>query len=390
MYAGGAFSKTPASTVNLLEAKLAAAPTDTISCLLFSPTADILCAGSWDGSIYIYIPNIPGSKEMQLKTSIPNANNSPILCSACTHDGKFFFFGCADGRVKILDMSTGSGSDFLAHTTGIGSICYTVTGALVTAGWDKTIKFWTPSNNYGPLSLHAEYKLDSKVASMETNTSRIVVCLVDNKVITYDAYKYTVVSVNQENSSYNRSAYMSSTNKYRPGGMVGSFGSHSSQASKYHSMLNWQPRTIAMDAGGIALIGAIDGRVEILQYPVDDMQTSSMPMSNMAYTFNSQSSQSTNALAYAVNKVLFHPIFNKNIIVCTAEGKYTIWDRLSKRKLYEGGPGNSWPISTAAIDKTGKLFAYAIGYDWSKGHLPQITVPIEIRVVSLSESILIK
>jgi len=30
--------------------------------------------------------------------------------------------------------------------------------------------------------------------------------------------------------------------------------------------------------------------------------------------------------------------------------------------------------------------AYAVGYDWSKGYMPEIDVPVEIRIVPIQET----
>lgn len=107
--------------------------------------------------------------------------------------------------------------------------------------------------------------------------------------------------------------------------------------------------------------------------------------------------KSTNV--YAVNDVQFHPVHTTTFVTAGSDGTFHFWDRIShtRYKAYEPpatlsttaattlsksptwgtakgarrSPDDGSPraaITTTAFNCDGSLFAYAVGYDWSKGH----------------------
>ena len=67
---------------------------------------------------------------------------------------------------------------------------------------------------------------------------------------------------------------------------------------------------------------------------------------------------------YAVNAISFHPIFG-TFATAGSDGGFTFWDKDSKQKLKVFNK-QLGPISTAAFNRTGTIYAYAVSYDWSK------------------------
>lgn len=50
-----------------------------------------------------------------------------------------------------------------------------------------------------------------------------------------------------------------------------------------------------------------------------------------------------------------------------ADGSYNFWDT-GKHLRLKAFPPVGGAITSCAFDRTGKWFAYAVGYDWSMGH----------------------
>ena len=48
-------------------------------------------------------------------------------------------------------------------------------------------------------------------------------------------------------------------------------------------------------------------------------------------------------------------------------GVYTFWDKDNRQRL-KNFPSANYPITATAFNAQGNLFAYCLGYDWSKGH----------------------
>ncbi|KAG6840713.1 hypothetical protein C0991_004856 [Blastosporella zonata] len=70
------------------------------------------------------------------------------------------------------------------------------------------------------------------------------------------------------------------------------------------------------------------------------------------------------AVRCPLNCVIITPL-----IKCTtgSDGTIHFWDKDARTRLktFEPAPG---PISTTSFSRNGNIFAYAVSYDWSKGH----------------------
>jgi len=106
-------------------------------------------------------------------------------------------------------------------------------------------------------------------------------------------------------------------------------------------------------ANGYA-VGSIEGRVGI-QY-VDDKLTES--------NFSFKCHRDTANNVFSVNAISFHPLFG-TFSTAGSDGTFNFWDKDSKQRLKQfnnvGGP-----IISSAFSRNGSIFAYAMGYDWSK------------------------
>lgn len=70
--------------------------------------------------------------------------------------------------------------------------------------------------------------------------------------------------------------------------------------------------------------------------------------------------------AYSVNAISFHPIHG-TFSTAGSDGFIHLWDKDSKQRL-ESSPNLGSPIPCTAFNRNGNYLAYALSYDWSKGH----------------------
>jgi mRNA export factor len=69
---------------------------------------------------------------------------------------------------------------------------------------------------------------------------------------------------------------------------------------------------------------------------------------------------------YAVNDISFHPVYG-TFSTAGSDGTYHFWDREAHLRL-KAFPPVGGSITSTAFNRDGTIFAYAVGYDWSKGY----------------------
>ena len=69
---------------------------------------------------------------------------------------------------------------------------------------------------------------------------------------------------------------------------------------------------------------------------------------------------------FAVNDIAFHPVHG-TLATVGSDGKYSFWDKDARTKL-KTSDACEQAITKCAFNKDGNIFAYAVSYDWSKGH----------------------
>lgn len=341
-------------------------PSDSVSSLLYNPVHDVLAAGSWDGSTYIYAPSAASSLGTAvLKTSIPNPNSAPVLSMAYSQDGLFLVTGSTDGCIRVIDMNTGSTTELQAHDSPVSAMAFTSgqmgNQLLVTGGWDKKLKFWDMKSG-APVN---ETQMEERVYSVDSKGSIIGIIMAGNKVSVLDSYTLTPL----QGISYSRPA---SGRFARSSGY--SAPSYSNTGYGIKTRLNWQARTIACfnDGSGVA-IGGIEGKVDMIAVKPGDKES--------WFIFKCHRKEKE---VFPINKIATHPIYS-TLATCGGDGTYSIWDKQTKTRTKTGGPGGRQAITTGCFDRTGKFFAYATGYDWSRGYVSNIEIPVEIRISALSE-----
>jgi len=153
-------------------------------------------------------------------------------------------------------------------------------------------------------------------------------------------------------------------------------GPQPQEFSRKESPLKFQSRCVACfpDQTGFA-VGGIEGRVGI-QY------VQKIPnRDHFAFKCHRQ-----DANAYAVNCLAFQNQYGTFATV-GSDGVVNFWDKDNKQRL-KGFPAVQRPITCAAFNAQGNLFAYASSYDWSRGsqhHQPGTPNEIFIHYTSDEE-----
>ncbi|KAG8878272.1 hypothetical protein FRB97_002671 [Tulasnella sp. 331] len=298
-------------------------PPDSISSISFSPTADFLAVGSWDNNVRVYEIDTNGRSQGKAMYS----HEGPVLDVCWSKDGTKVFSGGADKAARMYDLQTGASQQVGAHDAPIKCVRWIETGGgiLITGSWDKTVKYWNTST-VSPTPM-GTLQLPERVYAMDVAQLLLVVATAERQICT--------INLAQPDTIY----------------------------KKIDSPLKWQTRTIAcFPAGDGYAVGSVEGRVAI-QYIED--KDSSNNFSFKCHRKDAANSKDGTSV-YSVNAISFH-IQHGTFSTSGSDGVVYFWDKDSKTRLktFDAAPG---PITCTAFNRTGTIFAYAVSYDWSKGH----------------------
>lgn len=297
-------------------------PSDTVQALKFSPAAlapkSFLVSGSWDSEVRCWSVEPNGS------SSAVNMHKhaGPVLDVAWSADGQAVFSASADKTAKMWTLANNQQTTIAAHDAPIRHIFYCDNFAngspcVVTGSWDKTVKYWDLRAPTGkPMGSVAT---SDKVYAMDARAPLLVVGTADRQLRVYDIRKPTVVF-------------------------------HEKQAQLKH-----QFRCLATfpDSMGYA-VGSIEGRVSI-----DHIQEADRK-SDFAFKCHRESDT-----IFPVNSIAFHEEHG-TFATAGSDGGFNFWDKDNKHRLKQFIRLNQ-PITAGAFSADGNIYAYAVGYDWSKG-----------------------
>lgn len=320
--------------------ELADGPSDTVAALAFSPAANHLAVASWDSKLRIY--DLTQSHTGQGKALI--SFDGPVLDCQWLKDGHNVVGSSVDKTARLLNIDTGATQQVAAHDEPIKCIrAFEVnnTEMIVTGSWDKTIKYWDLRQQ----SPAATVECKERVYSMDVKAKLLVVATADRWL--------QVVNLDSPTTIY----------------------------KTVQSPLKWQTRVVSCfnDASGYA-IGSVEGRCGF-QY-VNDKDSS------LNFTFRCHRDAPVNATTkvYSVNAISFHPVYG-TFSTGGADGTFHFWDKDSHSRLKAFKPvGGS--ITASAFNADGTIFAYGIGYDWSKGYSfnnPQYPLKVMLHPVQEDE-----
>lgn len=305
-------------------------PEDSVSCLRFSPESipqTFLIGTSWANDIRCWEIQADGK-------SVPKAvktHDAPILSAAWSNDGTKVFTASCDKTAKMWDLQSDQFIQIAQHDAPIKVVHHIVRPnyqCVMTGSWDKTLKFW-------------DLRQQQPIGTIQ----------LPDKCYCSDVY--------------GPMAIVSGGNRFIK---VYNLDNQPQEMKTIESPLKYQHRCVSIfldknkNPTGFAL-GSIEGRVAI-QY----VETTN-PKDNFTFKCHrSQPSQSTTPQdIFAVNDIAFHPVY-MTLATVGSDGRFSFWDKDARTKLKTPDLAGDQPISCCAIDARGKIFAYALSYDWHKGH----------------------
>ncbi|OAR01152.1 hypothetical protein LLEC1_07767 [Akanthomyces lecanii] len=307
---------------------LVANAADTISSARWSPAANQLAVGSWDGMVRVYDVATSGSAAPVASL----AANGPVFSCDWNKDGTVIAVTGADKQVRLWQASTGQAAVIGAHDAPVRSVCFVdvpdaATPIIATGSWDKTVRYWDPRRPGTPLAtLHCA----DRVYSMDTAGSLLVVATAERHIHLVDLHA-------------NPAAF----------------------ARTVQSPLKHQTRAVAAfrDGKGWGTAG-IEGRCALSAVSEQDARS-------IDFTFRCHRDQPDSnrvVKVWAVNDVRFHPTHPTTFSTAGSDGTYSFWDSNAHQRLKAPTGSAGGAITATDFNRDGTLFAYAVGYDWSMGY----------------------
>merc|ERR1719265_3070400 len=288
-------------------------PGDAISALAWSPTSNILAASSWDKSVRVWEVSQTG-----VQARMAYQHDAPVLCCNFSKDGQKLVSGGCDNKVKMKMLATQQEQQIGQHDAPVKDVFFVDEMNMAISGsWDKTIRFW---NCQQPNPV-ATLTLPERVYSMDIKYPLMVVGCAERHLLVYN-----LQSIQQNPAPYKQG----------------------------QTALKMATRTVCAfpDKTGYA-VGSVEGRCSIAH--VEDVSK------NFAFKCHR-----TNEEIFAVNSIDFHPTMG-TFSTCGGDGTFVFWDKENRQRLKQFNSCHL-PDTAGKFNAQGDLFAYAVGYDWSKGH----------------------
>lgn len=300
-------------------------PSDTVQALSFSPETlapkSFLVSASWDKEVRCWDVQSNGSSSPVGMIK----HDGPVLDVAWSADGQHVFSAGGDKIVKMWQLSSNNTMTVAAHDEPVRHVFYSKdmgngSPCLITGSWDRSIRYWDIRAPTGtPMGT---VPMGEKVYCMDVRSPLLVVGTSERKLRVYDIRKPTEV---------------------------------------YHeklAQLKYQLRCLATfpDQSGYA-VGSVEGRVSIDHVHEKDRKSND-------FAFKCHRDSESGAI-YPVNSISFHEQHG-TFATAGGDGGFNFWDKDNKQRLKQFQRLNQ-PITATAFSSDGNIFAYAVGYDWSKG-----------------------
>lgn len=248
----------------------------------------------------------------------------------CFQDGSKVFIASADKQARLWDLASNQVAVVGTHDQPIKS-CHWITSSayscLMTGSWDKTLKFWDMRQLPTQTAL-ATIELKEKVYCSDVMFPMAVVGLSNRMVKVYNLDGQPKEVTEMETPLKHQMRCL----------------------SIFKNKMNNTPCGFAQ--------GSIEGRVAIQLVDTANNKDN--------FTFKCHRTEPVNNTQeiYPVHDVAFHPQ-HMTLVTAGADGKYSFWDKDARTKL-KSSEQHQMPITKVAIHGQGEIFAYALGYDWSR------------------------
>jgi len=321
----------PANPNNDIEVQQA--PDDTVQALKFNPHVQgspiFLAAGSWDFTCRVWQISENGTAEAKAMQNV----GAPVLGIDWFNDSSKLFLACADKQARMWDLASNQVTVVGQHDAPIRN-CHWITSpaynSLMTTSWDKTIRFWD-------------------MRQLPTQTSLATIQLPERVYCSDMMFPLGVVAL------ANRRVKL-----YKLDGNPQEFQDAESQLKHQSRCISIFKNKSTNQPTGYAL-GSIEGRVAIQNIEAQDSKNN--------FTFKChRSPELVNGAQeiYPINDICFHPI-HYTLSTVGGDGRFMFWDKDARTKL-KNSEQMQKQITKCDIHQSGNIFAYATGYDWSKGH----------------------
>jgi mRNA export factor len=90
---------------------------------------------------------------------------------------------------------------------------------------------------------------------------------------------------------------------------------------------------------------------------------------------------------YGINAVAYHTRLENRMATGGSDGTFNFWDVKGHLRL-KSFPNVGGAVTACAFDRSGSMFAYGIGYDWSKGfqhNTPDYPTKLMVHLVTEDE-----
>ncbi|KAI1116218.1 Poly(A)+ RNA export protein [Nemania sp. NC0429] len=349
---------------------------DTIGSLSWSPVSDHLAAASWDGKVRIYDVSSTGHAR-HVSTMI---GDQPVLSCDWAKDGTMVVAGGGDEKIRAMDLRTSQQAVIGAHDAPVRGVRFVEVpgthGPVVVSGsWDRTVRFWDTRQRPGARAA-ATLGCDERVYALDARAQLLVVATAGLRVHLVD------------------------------------LGNPAAFLDTVDSPLTHQTKAVAAFPDGRGWgIASIGGRCGIQTMDEDESSDTSFTFKchrhtventtdnpaaglsvNQGKASNGSGSGSGSSVTkvtniYAVNDIQFHPVHSTTFATAGSDGSFVFWDRIARSRIRQypptppvssssssfspsgkqGDGGSSSAITATSFSRDGRFFAYAVGYDWSRG-----------------------
>ena len=323
--------------------KLPEPPGDGTTALRFAPDGSSLLASSWDSILRLY-GAAPSS--CALRATLPQP--SPLLdCDFV--DARTVASGGLDGAVRLSPLDGAGGERVLGEHAGAARCvrrCDAV-GALVTAGWDATLKLWDVRAADACVGTYAQ---PGKVHALCVGAGaaappRVVVAAAGRRVDVLDLRMPDEPPL------------------------------------RFESGLRTQARCVAQMASGDGFVlGAVDGRVAIEYF---DPSEASQSRKFAFKAHHEAGAGGKPAVAHPVNAVAFHPVHG-TFATGGCDGRVNVWDGAAKKRVFQYEK-LATSVAALAFSPNGDTLAIAASYTYEHGERSHPPDALHLHAVADAE-----